>query len=79
MRARLSGKIRAFREITQATCTDRCLVTEIDVTFSGKIESDKAAPGAKEIEATVTLRCKPVFAETLRFGQMLYLDLSTEE
>lgn len=79
MRAKLSGKIRAFREITQVMATDRALVTEIDVVFSGKIESEQANPNAKVIEATVTIRMKPVLAETLRFGQTVYLHLSTDE
>jgi len=76
MKAKLSGKIRAFRQITQAAATDRTLLTEIDVAFSGKIESDKVS--GKEIEAIVTIRLKPVFAETLRFGQGLHFDLSTD-
>lgn len=49
---------------------------EVEVTFKGKVA--EVAQTAKDCHATVTLTVKGLAAEQLKWGQKLYLTLSTE-
>lgn len=73
MKAKLSGKILAFRHTDDGTQS----FIEVDLLLKGKIESNAAT--GKEIEATLQLRLKPLFAEKLHFGQTLYICVDTDE
>jgi len=73
MKAALSGKIEAIHQIMDKGES----VVEIGLVVSGKIDSDKAS--GKEVSAKVVLHVKPIYAERLRFGQVIHFDLHTDE
>jgi hypothetical protein len=51
---------------------------EIEVNLSGSVNEGATAPTMRETSASLRLSLKPVIAEQLRFGQELYVAISTE-
>ncbi len=75
MKARLSGEIKSLvRKAVDSPWVD----VLVDITGSVTDGMKEGSPEAKAMGAEVSLRMKPIMAETLKFGQKLYVEMSTD-
>lgn len=73
MQIKLRGKINSMNEgsFLEGSCV------QINLELSGAVKSDKSH--GKEADATMILRLKPLYAEQLKFGQVLNIEINTDE
>jgi hypothetical protein len=69
MKAMMRGKIEKMSR------DERGETVTIMVDVTGSVEKERS-PAAKPCGAEITLRLKPVVADELRFGQVLYVTVS---
>jgi len=73
MKIKLHGKIRSMN----ASEPDTDGRVRIELSANGQVFSDKAS--GKEAHVDIVLFVKTLFAEQIKFGQPMTIELSTEE